>query len=242
MSVTRYRKGILSIPKLYVPEIDTLSGDLTIKRAGTTREILDGTYNTMYQHLRMTTAKNLVDVLGNTIIDLDDAGGITTLANVASATTFNSIAPQQPFLKGSANSEFVPCAELGTLSNIAWNFNTLATGKSFASGVNVSAEYALLMPTNAYGLKLYVKNVKVLLNDADSGDYLTSCTVYGIALNTATSENTDATDKQAVATVEYSFTAKDVSAYNYIVIQLSCTTNTVTDLKIGGVLVECYYA
>jgi hypothetical protein len=88
MSVTRYRKGILSVPKLYTSEIDSLSAGITIKEAGVARAaFLTGTV-TFGCSVALAATRRLNDALGNALLDPDDTGNIATLAPLTGALQY----------------------------------------------------------------------------------------------------------------------------------------------------------
>lgn len=219
MSVTRYRKAILSVPKLY-------ANDVEVKAAGS---------------LRLMIGANIKDALANVLIAPDGAGAITTLANVISATTFNSEKVITPPLYGVANKDYVPCFYIGDIINSGQVFESTTYSISNAAAATAKWMFGLPLPTALYGKKLYVKNLLVNLMDADVSDYITTARVMGLSYASQTVLNEDLTDITAVTAKIYTFSAVDASSYDLVVVTLDLTCPNDATVDINTVAVEVYY-
>ena len=98
------------------------------------------------------------------------------------------------------------------------------------------------IPTNLGSYKLYVKDLKIHLQDADPDDYVNTVTIYGVSQSGVTSLNTDGTNRDGPGSYTYTFTAKDASSYVCVLIRVSVvwTGGGQFDL-IPAVELEVYY-
>jgi len=241
MSVTRYRKGVLSVPKLYVEDIDTRVGNLTLSRLGTTRRIYDGSYNSDYQHIRLITGKSLVDNGGNTLLDPDDSGGITTLADVASATTIGGESVVAPPFYGSANKKFVPCVYVGEKAGNAITTVSATFSRANTGATELDLMFLVPLPTTLYGLKMYLDDIKVDIISADINDYVFYVHKYGRATGVLTAAQSTLVNWKTAGTQTASLAVTDMSSYLAALIDVDLECTDASGVKIGAVEVEVYY-
>lgn len=150
---------------------------------------------------------------------------------------------EEDALIGSANKEFIACS-IGRSDQATPPFYFDGTEKNYKNvgAQDFSLYCELPLPTNRGGLKLYVKNAQVPLNDADAGDYLTAVQIMAIEADSDMAiKNTDATDKSTKAVHESTFTAFDASAYVSVGILLTFVCTNAGDLGFQAPLLEVYY-
>lgn len=142
---------------------------------------------------------------------------------------------------GTANAAWVPCVFYGTSNNTQPNIVSSLVEPSDTT--NKSYFFALPIPTNKGGLKLYVKDIKIDLFDADVSSYIILYRIYGVDHNSLDVVNDDpAANLQSQGSHTDPFGPDDVSAYEQINVRLDAIIGTAADLDIAAVLLHCYYA
>lgn len=141
---------------------------------------------------------------------------------------------------GSANAAWVPCAYEITDNPTKVVYN--AAVFSNVDGTDLLLRYMCPLPTAKGSLKLYVDDVRVGVKDADDGDYLSDVAVYGVKYTEITVLNNDATNRTSANTYTYSFTAKDASSYDCVIVRLQLACADANDVDITSVELKCYYS
>ena len=143
---------------------------------------------------------------------------------------------------GTANAQWMQCIyefySANRFKNVAGIRYTIA-----ASGVNTGAYFAIPLPTNKGGLKLYIKSFELALYDADSTDCIQDFDLYGLSgQSTSTKLYGDSTDRVAPGVYTYTPGAPlDCSSYDRMMIDIYVKSTTATDFDMAYIKVEYYY-
>lgn len=146
---------------------------------------------------------------------------------------------------GSANAAWVPMAYIGV--NVHDRV-TVAAGQFRNTGAGAMAlSFTLTLPCTKGTLKLYIKSLKIGVQDADDGDYINTSYIYGYNELAQTQIDIDATDHKTAGDKTFAgavipASAVDVSGYQSVVVHLVCVNADASDLDITNVRMECYYA
>ena len=145
---------------------------------------------------------------------------------------------------GSANAAWVPCI-FTTDSTDGLKRVQVDSGSGFFSNygaITLSIRWDLPLPTTKGTLKLYVSGSRIVINDADAAAYVTQTRVYGLVKTGLTQLNADTTDYNSQDDWDDTFAAVDCSGYNSVFVWSDIVTDATDELKIGAVLLQCYYA
>lgn len=140
---------------------------------------------------------------------------------------------------GVSNKQWVPCVFDGSSDNSA---SKVIESVQNVGGTDFYFYYTLPLPTNRGGLGLRVDTVMVLMKDADANNKLTMVKVLGHTYNTSTTLMNNNTDHYSIEPLEIgSFTTETAYLHNIIQVALYANVSSVSDLKVLGVLLRCYY-
>jgi hypothetical protein len=158
-----------------------------------------------------------------------------------SANYLNSL-----LMYGSANATYHPCV-FETLNSL--------TKTSMSSGIITNTDatdfymlWRLPLPCLKGTLKLYVSNIRIVLADADAGDYIDTVWVYGGKSTGGTQLYTDPTNLDSTGSKESGDelgawgAATDCSSYDAVTVQIQAVCTNAGDLDIASVSLQCYYA
>lgn len=186
MTITRYRKGQLSVPYLYTPFVDTLSGNLVLRQAGNMRFAVGASYNDAYQHIRLITGKDVKDNNGTSLLSGDASGHIDGLGRVDCAVT-NPAGSQEVTL---APQDLVGDGQSGTLHEGLGYWSLTNTDDTLYLWLNTVFNYLMLLGT------VHVETITVYINSDHNSCYITDSTFawYSVDTSIETDSVTDPTD------------------------------------------------
>jgi hypothetical protein len=181
-------------------------------------------------------------VVGNLTV-----GGTVSITGVTTFTdeTLTSTQIADLLMFGSANAAYVPLSYNG--SNVAARY-TNSLGVFLNTGASdLSLDFSLPLPCTKGTLKLYLKNLKYGVQDADADDFINTVYIYGHNGNSSTQLDIDNTNTIAAADVTFAgavmpASAIDVSGYQSVTVYIVCSNTDAYDLDIANVRMECYYA
>lgn len=140
---------------------------------------------------------------------------------------------------GSSNASFKPC------NTLIWTdgafTNTVTRTIANVNGGNNYVMFGLPLETNRGSLKLYVKDIRVILDDANGSNFISSTTIIGVAGVTDVEIDADPTNYTTGGVHTFERSATDVSQYLTINIQLWNNTASSNLLEIFSLQVEYYY-
>jgi hypothetical protein len=158
-------------------------------------------------------------------------------------TTLTGAQLEDLLMFGSGNTTWYPCSWIGHSGTTRDYYISLGTGHiSNLNANDAGLRFDLMTPTVKGGLKLYITGSRVVINDADAGDYIDTTTVYGYTNSALTALNQDATDYNSPAVWDDTFGAVDCSSYNGVFVFLNTVVTDANDLDLAGVFLQCYYA
>jgi hypothetical protein len=187
--------------------------------------------------------KNL-DCAGNAVID---GTGLTTGVHTFTAKIVEnggvSTAAEAHLMIGSGNKAWIPCTLDGSgyVSSSNGDLIYAATTIGNISGNDGYLRFIIPLPTNRGGLKLYCKDVKITLQDADAAAYVDEIVLQGVTNTGGASVLTDATNRTTAGDHTTSNTADDMSGYDHAQVRVKIMVDAAGELDISGVYVECYY-
>ncbi len=165
--------------------------------------------------------------------------GVATFDSGGDNITSTDIADLLMF--GAANAAMVPCIlELeDQVGKIVMSWHTVFQN---VDGTDFTVIFRCPLPTVKGGLKLYVGDVRVGIQDADADDYLDNVIVGGIVYNTVTTLNSGPTNRTSPNTYTYPFTPADASGYDSVALRIQVVATNAGDFNLTSVELECYYA
>ena len=152
------------------------------------------------------------------------------------------------FMIGSANADYRNCMLMGASAQ-----NTYPTSQNISFGNDTADDgawtFKLPHPTTLDGLSLYVEEVRIILVDADTSDYISRVRVYGTTSSGFTEvydhngnlQTAGVLDSDGVDMTDYS-TADDMSSYYGVAVHINFVSTTRTQLDIAEVQLKIYYA
>jgi len=172
----------------------------------------------------------------------DAAGGAPH--DIASHTDITATGPQLESLTmfGNANKAWVPC--IFELTNVVGKVTSSGWTIRNVDDTDVMLQFRLPIPTNKNGLKLYVDAIRVGIQDADAGDYLTQVRVRGVVFDASVDIHND--PDNYTAQQEYSELLsdglEDCSVYTNVIVNVYLFCTNASDIDIVYANLRCYYA
>lgn len=234
--------GTLTATKIVCAALDTPAGDMVLSRGGSARLTLSSALVTTHRNLQLDSNRSLVDDASNVLLDPDDAGGITSLADVANAPTFNGIAVTEGPLVGAANKWWQACIFSFDAAERTYLTETSPVVLTNPTSGEWKPVFQVPMPCMIAAKKLYITGIRVDLDDADGSNYVDSVEMYGKKASGEDWIKNLPTDLDTIDTHEQTFAAIDCSAYRGIIVMLDCEIATASTLDVNSVEVQCYYA
>jgi len=142
---------------------------------------------------------------------------------------------------GSANATYYPC--MLQAESVDGAIITAGSTIKNSGASDAVLQFGLPLPTTRGGLKLYVSGLKIGLQDADAGDYITDINIWKMRYDAvdAMAGGADSTDYTAPAEIVNTFAAVDVSAYEQIAVLVSLFCTDASDIDLTHVKLRCYY-
>jgi len=165
-----------------------------------------------------------------------------TLAASCADVTVTTAQLEDLLMFGSGNATYVPCVLEGTEQAGKMTISGTSYMPTNVDATDFSLRYSLPIPTVKGALKLYVTGYKLVIYDADAGDYVTGIWIFGQIHTGSTQIMTDATDRTAHGTYTGAVAATDCSGYTNIIAWVGCIATDAADIDIASVQVLCYYA
>lgn len=150
----------------------------------------------------------------------------------------------EALMLGDANAAWVPLGIMGGQFHV--RFYITAGKMTNVGGDDYNATWNLPKECLKGSLKLHIKNLKIGVVDADSDDFITQTTIYGVNGITVTQLDIDGTDHKTIGDKTFAgavmpAAAIDVSGYESVLVQLSHTATGAGQGDTANLRMECYY-
>ena len=145
---------------------------------------------------------------------------------------------------GSANAAWVP---MGVMGGQFFERFYFTAGKIQNVGADdYNSSWNLPKECLKGSLKLHIKNLKIGVVDADTDDFITQTTIYGVNGITITQLDIDATDHKTIGDKTFAGAVMpaaviDVSGYQSVYVQLSHIATGAAQGDTTNLRMECYY-
>lgn len=178
---------------------------------------------------------------GETVDEIDDVmDGTPSDEQLLTANAVKTYV-DVPLRIGAGNVDYMPCIFEGASPMTVVKHTSILTP---TSSTNLHAHFAVPLPTNRGGLKLYIRYVIVHLSDADGSNYVNETYLRGCNESGSTVVDSDGTNLTSAGekTLDMGGSYNDCSSYDTMKIQLACSNNSADNLDITSVKVDYYYA
>lgn len=205
---------------------DNMASDSATKLA-TQQSIKAYTTNSITTHTAVGAAHHALTLAASA----PDVTATAALLNIVGAA----------LMIGSANATYYPC--MLQAESVDGAIITAGSTIKNSGASDAVLQFGLPLPTTRGGLKLYVSGLKIGLQDADAGDYITDINIWKMRYDAvdAMAGGADSTDYTAPAEIVNTFAAVDVSAYEQIVVLVSLFCTDASDIDLTHVKLRCYY-
>ena len=160
-------------------------------------------------------------------------------------TTLTGALLEDLLMFGSANAAFVPCPfeTMGASGmQIKAYIDPTSQALTNTDAQTMSFYFRCPKPTVKGGLKLYVDDMRIGVQDADATNYVTAVYIYGMNYTGATEINVSGTNRTSANTYTYAFAAVDASSYDSVLVRVLVVTADAAALDLTSVELLCYYA
>ena len=202
-----------------------------------------------------------------TALEIDRDTGSVKLVSGASITEFStddtlsgdsdSAVPTEQAVKGyvdpatmigASNAQWIPLAFQGANNNGQTSYRVGGGAILNQGSTDIGIAFSLCIPYTLGSLTLTITDYRVILQDADSDDYVDQTRIFGSNNSGATTEHSE-TDNFTSAGVHWSdgtthtaVTDFDASSYHIVVVYLNLVNTTSDQLDIVGVDLKGYYS